>query len=508
MADKKRKFRFPIILKTAIIIFIFSIIVVEVSMTYYSLVISNRNKETYKNYADSLSSTIAKVVDADDINILKDKVISILETIPNEERIISDCEDEEKLSEYIAKYDSLYDDAEFVTVFERTRNFMRNILESHEKFYIDCAYISYVYTYTDENGVKQGIFVYLVDTAPEEDACPPGWLDPLFDFNRPILETPERGMPAYTTNTSYGYLISAGSFVSNTGMGYACVDISMNVVRAAQAKSIIRLFVYLVTTITLLAAVGLLIVYFFFSRPLKKVTKVASSFDNNNPEASHQDFKDLKAKTRDELGELTLAVKAMEEGVVQRINELVELNTALIDSEKQTEKMTVLANRDALTSVGSKTAYDIEVEKINEQIANKEEVAFGIAMIDLNYLKNTNDAYGHIAGDEALVKLANVICLTFKHSPVYRIGGDEFVVILRNNDYKNAFKLIDEFNERIQDSIANQKLKKQERISAAIGFASYNARADKCVDDVFKRADEKMYCRKRKMKEEADKNKE
>ena len=110
MADKKRKFRFPILLKTAIIIFIFSIIVVEVSMTYYSLVISNRNKETYKNYADSLSSTIAKVVDADDINILKDKVISILETIPNEERIVSDCEDEEKLNEYIAKYDSLYND--------------------------------------------------------------------------------------------------------------------------------------------------------------------------------------------------------------------------------------------------------------------------------------------------------------------------------------------------------------------------------------------------------------
>ena len=505
MADKKRKFRFPILLKTAIIIFIFSVIVVEVSMTYYSLVISKRNKETYKNYADSLSSTIAKVVDADDINILRDKVLAILETIPSEQRIVSDSEDENKLNEYIANYDALYDDADFVAAFNRTRDFMRNILESHEKFYIDCAYISYVYTYTDASGADKSIFIYLVDTAPEDDACPPGWLDPLYDFNRPILENPERGMPAYTTNTSYGYLISAGSFVPNTGMGYACVDISMDIVRAAQAKSIIRLFVYLVTTITLLAAVGLLIVYFFFSRPLKKISKVASSFDNNNPESTHQDFKDLKVKTRDELGDLTNAIKAMEEGVVQRINELVELNTALIDSEKQTEKMTVLANRDALTSVGSKTAYDIEVEKINEQIANKEEVTFGIAMIDLNYLKNTNDAYGHIAGDEALIKLANVICLTFKHSPVYRIGGDEFVVILRNNDYKNAFKLIDEFNERIQDSIANQKLKKQERISAAIGFASYNARADKCVDDVFKRADEKMYCRKRKMKEAEDK---
>ena len=123
-------------------------------------------------------------------------------------------------------------------------------------------------------------------------------------------------------------------------------------------------------------------------------------------------------------------------------------------------------------------------------------------MIDLNYLKNTNDEFGHFAGDEALIKLAHLICLTFKHSPVYRVGGDEFIVILENEENEKADHLIAEFNERIQDCIDNNKLPNYERISAAIGYAEYQEGVDTCVDDVFKRADQKMYQRKHEMKEE------
>ena len=341
-----------------------------------------------------------------------------------------------------------------------------------------------------------------MDSAPDEDACPPGWLDPVFEKNRAVIDNPQRGFPAYTTNTAeYGYLISSGTFVEGTERGYAFVDISMTAVRARQADSIVRLFVYLVVTVNLIAAIGIIIVHFLFARPLKRITEAAKSFNNKDPKITHKNFENLKVNSHDELYDLTESIKAMESGVVQRFNELIDVNEALSAQEKQTAKMTAIANRDSLTGVGSKTAYDAEAEKINAQIKNNEKLVFGIAMIDLNYLKNTNDEYGHFAGDEALIKLSNLICLVFKHSPVYRVGGDEFVVILRNEDYENSSALVEEFKERINDYIHNEKLRKYERISAAIGYTEYMYDVDSCSEDVLRRADEKMYENKRQMKE-------
>ena len=516
MEKKKRRFRIPILAKTILIIFVFSIVVVEIAMTYYSLVMSKRNQETYSNYADSLSSTIAKVIDTNDFTYLHDKVDHILmdELTPNE-RIDSQHGTKKELEDYIAHFNKLSDkenpeyDPVFVAAFNRVRNTLRNILDpeseydkGHTKFDVDCAYVSYVSPYKNEDGKDAGYCVYLVDSAPDEDACPPGWLDPLYPINFGVINTPDKGFPAYTTNTGYGYLISAGTHIAGTERGYAFVDISMNTVRSKQAESIIRLFIYLVVTINLLAILGAVLVYFLFSRPLKRITKVAQSFDNNDPTKTHKQFTDLKVKTRDELDDLANSIKTMEEGVVQRINELVEVNNALLASKEQTEKMTAIAKRDSLTGVGSKTAYDMESETIDEQIKNKEKPAFGIAMVDLNYLKTTNDHYGHAIGDEALAKLANTICLVFKHSPVYRVGGDEFVVLLRGQDYQNANALVEEFKERIQDSIHNKKLDEKQRISAAIGCSIYDVKKDKCVEDVFKRADERMYQQKREMKGE------
>ncbi len=121
-------------------------------------------------------------------------------------------------------------------------------------------------------------------------------------------------------------------------------------------------------------------------------------------------------------------------------------------------------------------------------------------MIDLNFLKRMNDTYGHEKGNIAIKKLCYVICHVFKHSPVFRIGGDEFVTILKNEDYKNADALANEFNYQIE-SISNEKLLKPwEQISAAIGIALFDISKDTNVEDVFRRADQKMYLRKKQMK--------
>ena len=125
---------------------------------------------------------------------------------------------------------------------------------------------------------------------------------------------------------------------------------------------------------------------------------------------------------------------------------------------------------------------------------------FGIAMIDLNFLKRVNDSYGHECGNISIKRLSQLICEVFAHSPVFRIGGDEFAVILKNNDYENIRALADIFNERLQAIGQDSSLEAWEQISAAIGYALFDPKRDGHADDVFKRADQVMYDQKKKMK--------
>ena len=79
---------------------------------------------------------------------------------------------------------------------------------------------------------------------------------------------------------------------------------------------------------------------------------------------------------------------------------------------------------------------------------------------------------------------------------MFRIGGDEFVVILENEDYEQVEKLVAEFN-RLQK---REKKEPWKRVSAAIGYALYDETKDESVEDAFSRADKAMYTRKREMK--------
>jgi len=195
------------------------------------------------------------------------------------------------------------------------------------------------------------------------------------------------------------------------------------------------------------------------------------------------------------------SMKRIEGDVYNKMNELTAVNRELDESHLETQKMTELANKDALTGVKNKIAYDNEVALLDEAIVNGEVEPFGIAMIDLNYLKEINDEYGHDSGDVALIKLCTTICTIFAHSPVYRVGGDEFIVILRGRDYEHASSLVKEFNAKVERLAEEEELRPEEKSNAALGYSAYEPSKDTCVDDVFRRADKAMYARKRKMKQ-------
>ena len=121
-------------------------------------------------------------------------------------------------------------------------------------------------------------------------------------------------------------------------------------------------------------------------------------------------------------------------------------------------------------------------------------------MIDLNFLKSINDTYGHEQGNVAIQRLCSIVCSVFEHSPVFRIGGDEFVVILEKIDYKIVDDLVHTFNMIIDRISVNEELEPWQRVSAAIGYALYDSNLDNGVLSVFTRADQAMYAHKKEMK--------
>lgn len=155
------------------------------------------------------------------------------------------------------------------------------------------------------------------------------------------------------------------------------------------------------------------------------------------------------------------------------------------------------AYKDALTGVKNKMAYLEALAELEATIESGELKEYAVVVFDVNGLKMVNDTLGHEAGDEYIKSACRIICYQFDHSPVFRIGGDEFVAIMRGRDYGNRDALMESFRKTISENQENGA------VIVASGIAVYDASTDESYNDVFKRADEAMYEQKRLLKSAA-----
>ena len=153
-----------------------------------------------------------------------------------------------------------------------------------------------------------------------------------------------------------------------------------------------------------------------------------------------------------------------------------------------------VAYRDSLTGVNSKHAFSDKEIEIEEQIARGEAGPFGAIVCDVNGLKQINDTLGHKAGDEYIRSACQLLCDYFKHSPVFRIGGDEFVVVLQGRDYDSRYEIMQAINAQIERNLGRGE------VVASLGLAEFDPQTDHTFHDVFTRADERMYARKMQLK--------
>ncbi len=167
-----------------------------------------------------------------------------------------------------------------------------------------------------------------------------------------------------------------------------------------------------------------------------------------------------------------------------------------VNRDKELGSVRKIAYKDALTNVKNANAYKEIKNDYDERIRNKEINELGIVVFDLNNLKMVNDNLGHEAGDRCIRESGKLICRIYKHSPVFRIGGDEFVALLEGEDYTNREALLSVFNAQIDYNV------KKGGVVVASGMAIYNPERDMGFDKVFERADIRMYDRKKALKGE------
>ena len=157
-----------------------------------------------------------------------------------------------------------------------------------------------------------------------------------------------------------------------------------------------------------------------------------------------------------------------------------------------------LAYTDSLTRVKSSHAYVEKAKEVDIEIAENRIKKFGVVVFDVNDLKRTNDTKGHEAGDQLIKNACRMICRQFKHSPVYRVGGDEFVAFLEGEDYENRKALLAEFDARAEENQCAG------RVVVASGMSTFRHGHDNSFRRVFERADRRMYDRKGQLKSMAD----
>ena len=154
-----------------------------------------------------------------------------------------------------------------------------------------------------------------------------------------------------------------------------------------------------------------------------------------------------------------------------------------------------LAYMDALTTINNRRAYVRDIDKLNKNLSLKSNII--AIMCDLNNLKQTNDTYGHESGDMLILNAAN--CIKESISPYgtcYRIGGDEFAVIIQNAKESTFQNIL----AKLKDTVAAYNRSNTVHIEIPIGYTHYSPDTDKSLYGTFTRADHLMYEEKARIK--------
>ncbi|SFB81792.1 diguanylate cyclase [Pseudoalteromonas denitrificans] len=162
------------------------------------------------------------------------------------------------------------------------------------------------------------------------------------------------------------------------------------------------------------------------------------------------------------------------------------------------KRLDILANHathDPLTGLFNRREIDDFLER-NWRNACRYKTEIGVLIIDIDYFKDYNDHYGHINGDEALIKVASALELSLFRADdlVGRIGGEEFIVVVNQTQNQSLLTLAQRIHDKISAiNIPHAKSKASKKLTVSIGIAISQAHADNNYHMLLEYADKALY---------------
>lgn len=296
----------------------------------------------------------------------------------------------------------------------------------------------------------------------------------------------------------------ARPLINSKGEHYAvlCVDIAGDELRDKLYRSI---FVNIGMIMVLGLAMVLVLLFWMRTHvtdPLKKLEDSVREYAESLHDKKHPDellYTPPEIKINNEIKSLGESIARMSFNLRDYAKDNALTSKRMEGLQGYVSKINDVAYSDPLTRVKNRAAYDKKCETLETDIYNQM-ARFAIVMADVNFLKKINDNFGHDKGNEYIMGVCSILSDIYKRSPIFRIGGDEFVIVLEGKDYANREELIKTAREELLKTASDEKADPWNRYSAALGMAVYVQGEDDSVETVFKRADENMYTAKVKMK--------
>lgn len=291
--------KFSLKKKSILYVLVIALVLSSVAVFIGYQVYSNTMDEHYETTSLDLAKTASALVDADKVDEYVQGIMEIYRKNPMPEFATAQEE-----ADYYAQYAGLKDES-----YREMFSILQSVKENNRD-------VQYLYLFALDPESKSG--VYILDADTSESACPMGTWDIIYPENYAVFEDPERGFPAYITQTEeFGWLCSAGAPITTsdgTVVAYAMIEVSMNDVMADRADFLRNISAAMAVATVIMAVIFILLVNRSVVKPINQLAAAASSFvdEKNAGEDRKSAISQLNIHTGDEIEALCDAVKKME----------------------------------------------------------------------------------------------------------------------------------------------------------------------------------------------------